>query len=151
MNTYRAQLSLLKFQISQLSPKLSPPITITIIIIEVQEDDWTELALRFHLSISHYSKCSKSQCKSCHSFFPNGPAKFDCAGECGLCDLCPFNPTIKECGTICKQGVAACTETCNKGKAICMNCKCWLWLFVWYLEKIASFWTFFTVWKNNKS
>ena len=82
--------------------------------------------LQFNIFFYHYSECSKNMCKSCHTFFPNGPASVDCSGECGLCDLCPFNPTVKECDTICKKGVAACTETCNKGKAICMNCKCWL-------------------------
>ena len=71
-----------------------------------------------------YRECSKSQCTACKNYFPDGPAGYDCAGQCGLCNLCPYNPTIKECDVYCKNGVAACTETCNKGKAICLNCKC---------------------------
>merc|ERR1712012_1057147 len=67
--------------------------------------------------------CSESKCTACKYFFGNeGPAKFDCAGQCGLCALCPYNPTVKDCDIYCKDGIAACTETCSKGKVICMNC-----------------------------
>ena len=69
-------------------------------------------------------QCFEARCTACKAYFgKGGPAGYDCAGQCGLCALCSYNPGAKECELYCKEGVAACTETCNKGKAICLNCK----------------------------
>ena len=70
------------------------------------------------------ASCSKDQCKACLNFFGKAdPATYDCAGQCGLCALCPYNPTVPECKTHCKVSIEQCTETCNHGKALCMGCK----------------------------
>ena len=69
-------------------------------------------------------QCFEARCTACKSYFgKGGPAGYNCAGQCGLCALCCYNPGAKECDLYCKEGVVAYTETCNKGKAICSNCK----------------------------
>lgn len=102
------------------------PILFPNLSIPQKTDSYTLQTFCVHTSNSIFifrDTCSESKCAACKYFFGNeGPAKFDCAGQCGLCALCPYNPSVKDCDIYCKDGIAACTETCTKGKVICMNC-----------------------------
>ena len=69
------------------------------------------------------ASCSKQKCEACSYFFgKHDIAKFDCEGQCGLCALCPYNPTVPECKTYCKGHIDECVSNCNHGKQLCMAC-----------------------------
>ena len=61
-------------------------------------------------------------CEACQYFGIENISEYDCTGQCGLCDLCDYNP-VKECEIFCKKGVHACIENCTLGQAICLSCQ----------------------------
>ena len=64
-----------------------------------------------------------SDCEACQYYFgTENISEYDCTGQCGLCDLCDYNP-VKECEIFCKKGVHACIENCTLGQAICLSCQ----------------------------
>ena len=73
-----------------------------------------------------FSGCFPQRLEACKNFLGASGvpvAAFNCEGQCGLCDLCPAATTdVPECGTHCVAGKAACIDSCEKGKAICIGC-----------------------------
>ena len=64
-----------------------------------------------------------SDCEACQYYFgAENISEYDCAGQCGLCELCDYNH-VKECEIFCKKGVHACIENCTLGQAICLSCQ----------------------------
>merc|ERR1711913_47825 len=69
-------------------------------------------------------QCFEGRIQACRAHFKGQTATYNCAGFCGLCELCGTEQTVNvgECLTYCTAGVAKCTETCEKGRAHCLAC-----------------------------
>merc|ERR1711963_60084 len=68
-------------------------------------------------------QCHPQRCQACRESFEEHIPTYDCEGKCGLCALCQNTPNVvPDCQRWCTVGEAACTDNCNKGKAICTAC-----------------------------
>merc|ERR1711994_28640 len=68
--------------------------------------------------------CFEGKIAACRAHFKGQTSTWNCAGHCGLCDLCglPNSGDIAECSGICTLGVAKCTRVCENGRVQCMAC-----------------------------
>ena len=67
--------------------------------------------------------CFPQRIEACTAHFPQGVSGYNCAGQCGLCDLCPSaHQDVPECSSYCAMGKEACIATCEAGKAKCLAC-----------------------------
>ena len=71
----------------------------------------------------------ESRCQACKYYFgpegPASPAGYDCACKCGLCAVCPYNPTVKNCDIFYKDEIFKSVPklATREKQAICLNCK----------------------------
>merc|ERR1712018_907654 len=77
------------------------------------------------VSPSKLQICPAKQCKLCIESFEGDIAEFNCAQKCKACRYCTgFFAYLDMCKDHCSKGVKGCTNKCNAGKKICLNCQC---------------------------
>ena len=76
-------------------------------------------------AIAGANQCFPQRCQACSDSFAGEPvATYNCAGKCGLCDLCEGRAPgqIADCERWCTVGQEACVENCEAGRAACVGC-----------------------------
>merc|ERR1711963_889587 len=92
---------------------------ILIVTCQRQDNDDYERFLR------KLERCPPKRCQLCKKHFGSTDfSKFDCLGNCSLCQFCtPDNEDfIPECKTYCQGGIYKCALTCDQGKMVCEAC-----------------------------